>query len=130
VLWENDSAMEAPPPIGRRIDGAAILKFHENVAVLEVRTRALAERLDSLRAQNRARRARFWTGRTGTGTPLSDRELMILKMIAEGRENAEIATALHFGLGTIKQHVRGILDKLGARTRAEAAVRAVRAGLI
>ena len=130
MLWENDPAMDAPPPNERHIDGAAILKFHENIAVLEVRTRALAERLDFLRAQNRARRARFWTKRIGTGTQLTDRELQILKMIADGRENAEIATALHFGLGTIKQHVRGILDKLGARTRAEAAVRAVRAGLI
>ena len=46
------------------------------------------------------------------------------------RENAEIAEELHFGIGTIKLHVREILQKLGASTRTEAAVLAVRKGYI
>jgi len=61
---------------------------------------------------------------------LTDRELRILRMMADGADNGEIAIALNFGLGTIKMHVREILSKLGTSSRTVAAVRAVRAGLI
>ncbi len=62
--------------------------------------------------------------------PLTSREYDILRLIAAGRENAEIAVELHFALGTIKVHVRDILAKLGSSSRTEAAVRAVRLRLI
>jgi DNA-binding NarL/FixJ family response regulator len=51
-------------------------------------------------------------------------------MIAEGRGNAEIATALFIGLGTVKGHIRDILEKLAAADRTQAAVKALRRGLI
>ena len=51
-------------------------------------------------------------------------------MIADGRSNAEIAVALHIALGTVKGHVRDILQKLAAADRAQAAVVALRRGLI
>ncbi|MBD5633435.1 MAG: response regulator transcription factor [Candidatus Eremiobacteraeota bacterium] len=76
-------------------------------------------------------------GRIGTGrlasdadSPLSARETEILRMIAEGRGNAEIAASLYIGLGTGKGHVRDILDKLAAADRTQAAVTALRRGLI
>ena len=51
-------------------------------------------------------------------------------MIAEGSGNSEIADALHIGLGTIKGHIRDILEKLSAADRTQAAVVALRKGFI
>jgi two-component system, NarL family, response regulator LiaR len=63
-------------------------------------------------------------------SPLTVRETEVLRMIAEGRGNSEIAEELALGLGTIKGHVRDILEKLAAADRAQAAVIALRRGLI
>lgn len=56
--------------------------------------------------------------------PLSGRELEVLRLVAEGATNQEIADALVITLGTVKIHVNHILSKLGARNRTEATVRA------
>jgi DNA-binding NarL/FixJ family response regulator len=61
---------------------------------------------------------------------LSARELAILRLIAEGLRNEEIAERLHFGHGTIKLHVREILEKFETSSRTVAAVSAVRLGII
>jgi len=63
-------------------------------------------------------------------SPLTPRETEILRMIADGRGNAEIASALYIGLGTVKGHIRDILDRLAASDRTQAAVVALRRGLI
>ncbi len=63
-------------------------------------------------------------------SPLTPRETEVLRMIADGRANGEIATALHIGLGTVKGHIRDILEKLAAADRTQAAVVALRRGLI
>jgi DNA-binding NarL/FixJ family response regulator len=63
-------------------------------------------------------------------SPLTPRETEILRMIANGRGNAEIASALFIGLGTVKGHIRDILEKLAANDRTQAAVAALRRGLI
>ena len=62
--------------------------------------------------------------------PLTPRELEILKLIAEGNGNAEIAQRLYLGLGTVKGHIRDILEKFSASDRTQAAVTALRRGLI
>jgi LuxR family transcriptional regulator, regulator of acetate metabolism len=56
---------------------------------------------------------------------LTPRELEVLRLIAEGRSNRSIATALLLGEGTVKYHVKNILRKLGARGRTEAISRFV-----
>jgi len=61
---------------------------------------------------------------------LTPREIDILRLIAEGKSNAEIAEQLYLGLGTIKGNIRDILDKLSASDRTQAAVTALRRGLI
>lgn len=61
---------------------------------------------------------------------LSTREREILKLITEGRSNPEIADMLYLSRNTIKTHVRSILNKLGVEHRLQAAVVAVRSGLI
>ena len=63
-------------------------------------------------------------------SPLTPRETDILKLIAEGIGNAEIADKLYVSLGTVKGHVADILEKLSASDRAQAAVTAYRRGLI
>lgn len=56
--------------------------------------------------------------------PLSDRELQVLKLLANGLTNREIARAVHLAEGTVKNYVSNILAKIGARDRTQAAIRA------
>ncbi|HEY8321631.1 MAG TPA: response regulator transcription factor [Candidatus Baltobacteraceae bacterium] len=75
--------------------------------------------------------ARF--GRSGAvpgDSPLTPRETEVLRLIADGVGNAEIAERLYIGLGTVKGHVRDILEKLKAADRTQAAVTALRRGYI
>jgi DNA-binding NarL/FixJ family response regulator len=62
--------------------------------------------------------------------PLTERELEILELIVAGCSNAEIADRSYITVGTVKTHVRNILNKLGVDDRTKAAVRALRAGLV
>jgi DNA-binding NarL/FixJ family response regulator len=62
--------------------------------------------------------------------PLSDREFEILRLIADGASNREIAETLFLAEGTVKNHVTNILGKLGVRDRTQAALKARRMGLI
>jgi DNA-binding NarL/FixJ family response regulator len=66
----------------------------------------------------------------GLVEPLSDRELEILRQIADGDSNKEIAARLYITEGTVKNHVTNILGKLGVRDRTQAALRARELGLI
>jgi DNA-binding NarL/FixJ family response regulator len=61
---------------------------------------------------------------------LTPREFNILKLIAEGRSNKEIALTLHLTEGTIKGYVSTIFDKLGVEDRTQAALYAVKHGLV
>ncbi len=61
---------------------------------------------------------------------LSSREREVLKLIADGRSNQEIAEQLFLSLGTVKSYVRMILNKLSVDDRVQAAAKAVREGLI
>ena len=61
---------------------------------------------------------------------LSSREREVLKLIADGCSNQEIADQLYLSLGTVKSYVRMILNKLSVDDRIQAAAKAVREGLI
>jgi len=56
--------------------------------------------------------------------PLSDRELQILRLVAAGATNRQIAARLFITPGTVKNHVTSILGKLGVRDRVQAALKA------
>ncbi|HEY3922519.1 MAG TPA: response regulator transcription factor [Gaiellaceae bacterium] len=61
---------------------------------------------------------------------LSDREIQVLKLIANGKDNAMIAAELHISPKTVKNHISNILMKLQIENRIQAAVYAVRSGLV
>ena len=62
--------------------------------------------------------------------PLTDRETEILRLMAGGYSNKEIANALSVAEGTIKNHVSNILSKFGVRDRTRAVLKALESGLI
>jgi DNA-binding NarL/FixJ family response regulator len=62
--------------------------------------------------------------------PLTAREQDVLRLIARGRTNAEIATGLGLGGETVKTHVGAVLAKLGARDRTQAVIAAYESGFI
>jgi two-component system, NarL family, response regulator LiaR len=77
-----------------------------------VSPRAAARLMDELR-------------RPRTMVRLTERQRQVLREIAVGRSNKEIAQALHLGVSTVKSHVRTILEKLDVETRTQAALQAV-----
>ena len=67
---------------------------------------------------------------TADGTPLTPRELEVLRLIADGRSNSEIAATLVISHETVKTYVSRILTKLDLRDRVQAVVYAYRRGLV
>src|SRR5262249_10162697 len=70
-----------------------------------------------------------------SGTPpdlkgLTQRELDVMRGVARGKSNGEIAAELYLGQGTVKTHVAHILAKLGLRDRTQIVVMAYESGLI
>jgi len=61
---------------------------------------------------------------------LSEREIEVLKLIANGKDNAVIAADLHISPKTVKNHISNILMKLQIDNRIQAAVYAVRSGIV
>jgi DNA-binding NarL/FixJ family response regulator len=73
-------------------------------------------------------------GGPAAGTPLTDalteRELDVLRLLVKGHSNPEIARRLHLAPGTVRNYVSGILQKLGAQDRTQAAVMALQLDLV
>ena len=66
----------------------------------------------------------------GDAPTLTSRERRVLELVASGLSNRAIADELAVSEHTVKFHVRSLLDKLGAETRADAVARAARRGLL
>jgi two-component system, NarL family, response regulator LiaR len=66
----------------------------------------------------------------GSDNPLSDREMDVLRLVAEGLSNQQIGGELYISPGTVRIHVSNIIAKLGVNDRVQAAVRALREGWI
>ena len=67
---------------------------------------------------------------TSIATDLSDRERDVLRLLARGLSNADIARQLHLSEGTVRNYVSAVLAKLGVSDRAQAAIMALRYGLV
>ena len=88
---------------------------------------------DSLLFPAAVRRLATRRGGPGRGLAeanLTDREAEVLRLIAQGRSNSEIAAELFLGVETVKTHVRNVLAKLGARDRVQAVITAYESGFI
>ena len=64
------------------------------------------------------------------GTALTARELEVLRLVARGLSNKEIAADLRITTHTVKYHLAAVLEKLGVRSRTEAVSLGVRTGLV
>lgn len=71
-----------------------------------------------------------WTQGESEQTVLTDREKEVLTLVVEGKTNNEIGFILGISEKTVEKHLEGVYTKLGAVSRVEAAVRAVRDGLV
>ncbi len=69
-------------------------------------------------------------GRDGPVEALTGRELEVLRLVALGRSNSQVATELFVTVGTVKSHVHTISGKLGAANRTEAVARGRQLGLL
>lgn len=66
----------------------------------------------------------------GGREPLTEREIDVLRLVAQGMSNPEIAERLNITVNTVKVHLRNILDKLQVENRTQAAAYAVQSGLV
>jgi DNA-binding NarL/FixJ family response regulator len=115
----------------RAVQGGAIgyMLKNEDAAELVRTIRSAAQGQVHLSAQAAARLIREMRS-PANQVPLTDREQQVLRGLAIGRTNKEIAGSLDIALTTVKSHVRAILDKLGVDSRTQAAVYAVRSQLL
>jgi DNA-binding NarL/FixJ family response regulator len=115
---------EADGVLGRGGDGAALAAAVRAVALgLRVVDRAWALPASASPGESPPRDA-------PQGSTLTPRELQVLRELAEGRSNKEIAQRLSISEHTAKFHVNAILQKLGVQKRTEAVVRAARLGYV
>src|SRR4051812_11927232 len=99
----------------------------EDIVSAVVRAAAFGESLVSPRiARHVITRLREIEPRSEPPDALTDREVQVLRLMADGLENRSIAYALNISVGTAKNHVASILTKLGAANRVQAAVYATR----
>jgi two-component system, NarL family, response regulator LiaR len=70
------------------------------------------------------------TGANASISQLTEREIEVLRLIVEGKTNPEIAVTLYLSSSTVKAHVRSIMNKLAVDDRVQAAVVALRSGLV
>jgi DNA-binding NarL/FixJ family response regulator len=61
---------------------------------------------------------------------LSDRELEVLQLLADGNTNKDIAAKLFISTQTVKTHIAHIFEKLGVKDRTEAVASALRSGMV
>ena len=111
----KDSSIE---DLVRGISAAAV---GESLISPQIAAKVLRELRAGLPAPRAAERLR---------TELTERELEVLRLIANGNDNSQIAAELHISAKTVKNHISNILMKLQIENRIQAAVYAVRSGIV
>jgi two-component system nitrate/nitrite response regulator NarL len=114
VLHKSASVEEVVEAVRRLDSGEQLLSLEEIFEALKL--------VDQERRKDRAARRSF--------ERLTDRELEVLQALADGLSDKEIADRFHVGIATVRTHVTSILAKLGAASRLQALVLAVRHGIV
>jgi len=126
----EDSALDARVA-GHPVEPASLLKHSTaDDFTNAIRTVHDGEFLLFPAAVRRLATRRGGRGRGLAEANLTDREAEVLRLIAQGRSNSEIAGDLFLGVETVKTHVRNVLAKLGARDRVQAVITAYESGFI
>ena len=120
LMWVKEVARAVPGPAGNPI----ILIVCEDISERKRTEEAAEEAREELESRVEVQMA------GGNVYGLTFRELTVLNLVAAGRSDREIATVLSIGVRTANKHVENILSKMGASSRTEAGVRAVREGLL
>ncbi len=123
-----------------RLDLAHVLGAAGQRAAAEREARTALESFKALGAERDATRAQSWlkgrpkhvagAKRSGSKPPLTGRQLEILRLVAQGLSNPEIAVRLRLSDHTVKRHVANLLTKLGLPSRAAAVAYAALEGLL
>jgi ATP/maltotriose-dependent transcriptional regulator MalT len=120
-----------------RLDLADVLVALGRPESAEREARVAMESLDALGAEHEANRGRRLLrslaggkGKASRAPALTQRQIEILRLVARGMSNAEIASRLRLSEHTVKRHVANLLTRLDLPSRAAAAVYATREGLI
>lgn len=101
IVRAIEAAMEGDTPLSPRVAGLIVHRARGRAGGLEV-----------------------------TSADLSEREVEVLRLLADGLDNNEIALRLYLSPTTVKRHVSGIFSKLGVSNRVQAAIWAARTGVI
>lgn len=114
VLNKSVSVREVIEASQRLVEGEEVLSSGEVVELLRLASRQREEDREAQRAIEQ----------------LTSRELEVLRLLAEGLSDKEIARRLYVGVGTVRSHVVNIFGKLGVHSRLQAVVFAARHGLV
>ena len=129
------SAYDNPTYVARAVALGAhgyVLKSASREELVEAIRRAAKGETTWTRDELRRVTGALATPRLGSDVevPLTERESVVLKQLANGLSNKEIAQALHISYETVKEHVQHILRKIGVTDRTQAAVWAVHKNLV
>lgn len=119
------SALDGDDAKRRALEAGAHAFLHKGVAATEI-----VRTIHKVLATEQLRETRKFLATPPASEPLTPREQDVLRLLVEGLTNQGIADGLGIGVGTVRTHVARILDKLDVAHRTEAAVVAVRRGLI
>ena len=120
LLWVKETARAVRAPDG----GIIVLIVCEDITERRRAEESIQEAREELESRVERQMQR------GNAYGLSFRELTVLNLVAAGKSDKEIAGLLGISLGTASKHTGNILGKMGASSRTEAGVRAVREGLL
>jgi DNA-binding NarL/FixJ family response regulator len=142
MLTSHDNDRDIFAALGAGADGYCLKETPTNQLVLAIKTvadgaawldPAIASKVlkASVMGALPAQTAGGGTGKSGLQTSrLSQREIDVLKLVVEGLSNQAIAERLYLSVETVKTHMRRIMEKLAVSDRTQAAVKAMREGLL
>lgn len=138
VVADREPPLEGPPAVlltddpteSLRVGIRGILPPHASESEIEGAVKAVAAGLIAIHPQFLDAISVPIRGAIPLDEPLTPRELEVLRLLAEGTGNKEIAHRLGISEHTVKFHVASLLDKLHAGSRTEAVSIGIRAGLV